>query len=512
MIGLYEAESTRRADQRAAESLGLSEEVLMENAGRASADLILEKTNGKNRFCILAGTGNNGGDGFVLARHLLLRGKSVLVLLGGKEEKLRGAAALNYQIAKACGVRIEESMSMSDEKVVAFLEGSDVVVDALLGTGATGAPKGEIARLIELSKRSAFIVSLDIPSGTSASTGEIEDPHVTAKMTVTMLVPKVAMGVWPAAGCAGKWFVVDIGVPVSKVLFETPRLCLFEEGDARRLLPKRESDIHKGNRGCLVIVGGSERYRGAPLLAARSALRSGVGLVVVAVPDFMAGEVSSQLPEAIVQPLETSLGGLSDRAYEKALLPWFDRATALVVGPGMGRASSVDFLVRSVWEKWTKPLLVDGDALFFIKKQDPFFEKRKDVVLTPHEGEAARLLQVGVDEIRKKRLASARALGESLGHAVLKGPGTLIDDGKKTFLIGRGNPALAVPGSGDVLAGCIGSFLAQGLAPMDAASLGVWLHAQAGERLRKSEGDDGILASELADTIKPLLARLKDVG
>lgn len=273
-----------------------------------------------------------------------------------------------------------------------------------------------------------------------------------------------------------------------------------------RLLPRWADDIHKGDRGGVLIVGGCSLYRGAPLLAARSALRAGAGLAVVFSDECVCAGIAPFLPEAIVQ---TGLYGISQEQFVEVLELWEPRIGCLVLGPGIGRAPEAGKIVRTVWNTWRKPLLVDGDALYWLAEGGSSFAARRDALLTPHEGEAARLLETTPGSVRRAREVSVRALASRWGVVLLKGRTTLVDDGERTDVIGEGNRALAIPGSGDVLAGCAAAFAAAGVPLYESALLAAFVHGRTGRVLSHRMGMDGILASEVADAIPPVLHEMR---
>lgn len=280
----------------------------------------------------------------------------------------------------------------------------------------------------------------------------------------------------------------------------------YYRNDLKGMLPEIDRGIHKGDRGGVLVVGGSSNYRGAPLLAALGALRAGAGLVVLAVPDFMADSASLLLPEAIFAPLTTTAAGeIAAEHVEDAISPWVNRCGAAVFGPGIGRHSGNGELLRLFWDKWKAPLLLDADALFFYAQMKNSLKHRDNAVITPHVGEASRILGVAAREINDAREVSCRMLSSVAEVAVLKGQRTLISSHSLTRMVCEGSPALAVPGSGDVLSGVTGAFLASGMEPLDAATAAVLAHACAGNELEKKYGLRGSLAREIANEIPYIL-------
>ena len=493
----------READKTASDDLGIPGVVLMENAGRGAAEVMLRKYPEAKNFLILCGPGNNGGDGFVAARHLALAGRAPSIVAAIEVEEYKNDAAFAAVAAKKSG-GVSCSKYMTDSELRSLVNSSDVVVDALLGTGSSGAPRGEVRRLMELCGQAGRVVSLDIPSGVDPDTGIVADTAVSAELTLTFLVEKTGLAVSPGSLHSGEVIVCGIGVSPELVLRPSCGLTGYEKSDIPNLRPKTPKDVHKARRGALMIVGGCDFFRGAPILTAMGALRAGCGLVFLAVPDYMATSAAALLPEAILVPLPPGVenGAIGYDNFWKNISPWLDKCDALVCGPGLGGTDDARKITRQLCLEWEKPLLLDADALRHsadMERAGEFHRNPKTSVITPHEGEAAYLLGTGSDKISANRLSSCAELAKKYGVAVLKGPHTLICGGTDKRVILEGGPQLAVPGSGDVLAGVSGAFLAAGMPPIDAATLGALIHASAGDVHR---GANGLLAGELARYIK----------
>ena len=504
MLLLYHAQEVRSGDRRALEEYGLSGEVLMENAGAGAARGICQTFPRALRIGILCGPGNNGGDGFVVARHLLEEGRSPEVVLTSSPESYRGDAARNLAILRSLEIPCRESSSMENRELRRFMEHQDLLVDALLGTGTSGAPRGEVLRLLEelASLSSVPLAALDIPSGIHPDSGALLGPPVRAARTFTFLAPKTGLFVLPGAEYAGEILTVPIGVPPRKVLGTPAAACWLGE-DTRRVFPRRSPSMHKGDRSTLLILGGCPFYRGAPALTALGALKSGAGVVALGVPGDLASSCGSLLPEAVLEPLEGE--SLSPENIAPLLDRWKDRASCLVAGPGMGRSEESLEALRMLWKEWEKPLLLDADALYALACRGEDLPRRENALLTPHEGEAARLLGISSEEVRQNRMEAAEMLAKRWGTVLLKGATTVISDGTFPFLTASGSPALAVPGSGDVLSGIIGNLLGSGLSPSKAAASGAWIHGMAGRIMEKTAGGEGVLASEIASAVPEVL-------
>jgi NAD(P)H-hydrate epimerase len=498
----YGSPSIREADRIASEKLGVPGIVLMENAGRGAAETLLRKYPHCRKFLILCGPGNNGGDGFVAARHMALWGRDPTVVSTIDLDSYKNDAAIAAAAARNSGVKAFSSKELSDEDLAALIKSSDVTVDALLGTGSNGAPRGEVVRLIGLCDGARPLVSLDMPSGVDPDTGEAYGAVLSADMTITFLAEKVGLAVSPGYLHSGEVELCGIGVPPELIVPDKCELVGYDASDIPSLMPKVPKDAYKGARGSLLIVGGSDSYRGAPVLAAMGALRAGCGLVFLAIPDFMMEQASILLPEAIIIPLPARGGFIRFRTLEKAISPWLDKCDALTLGPGLGRSLEAEMLTGWLCREWKKPLLIDADALHHVaslEKNAGLYNRTEKVVITPHAGEAAALLGASVKKVSANRLASCVELADKFGTALLKGPHTLICSGAEKRVALEGGPELAIPGSGDVLSGVVGAFLASGVSCVDAATLGAIAHGAAGKSCGRT---NGVLARELAGKIK----------
>lgn len=513
MEALYSSTVVREADQKAFSSLHISGTTLMENAGRNATEQIIRNFPKTMNPLILVGPGNNGGDGLVMARHFLVRGITPSVLLSRDPSQYRGEPLENLQILQEILPQIFCSEKLTDSEVDRLIRESDIVIDALLGTGTVGAPRGEVLRLIRRIPRDFPVVSIDVPSGIDPTSGQIGEDVVKACLTLTLLASKPGLHVYPGAEYAGKVLICDIGIPASAVLPQTSSTSLVNRSDLPPLLPYRSHDIHKGKRGNLLIMGGSSCFRGAVALACKGALRTGTGVVVAAVPEQIASDLSSLVPEAVVFPVPSPDGHLPEDSLERCLEKWgHKRFRALVLGPGLGRTPATAHLTFQAWSHWNGPLILDADSLFSLGQSGNSLGRRSDAVLTPHEGEAGVLLGIPSDAIGKNRLEAARKLALKWGTVLLKGPGSIVDDGHHSYILDEGHPCLSVPGSGDVLSGAIGAFLAAGNPSTKACLAGSLLHATAGSLIGTQIGIDGTLAGEIADMFPQIIAQARKAG
>lgn len=503
MLDLFLPELLLAADERAESHYHVPSLLLMENAGKNAAQAILNRF-APEKTVLLAGKGNNGGDAFVVARHLALQGRKVEVLLAAPPESYVDGAAKNLKILFSLDLPCRESHQISDAELARTIGEASLVVDGLLGTGARGAPRGEVRRLISALSGKRPVVALDVPSGVDAAKGEIHEVAVAASVTVTFVASKPGLHIMPGAAAAGEIVVADIGLEAKSLLPSPSSFHACQRTDLTFLSSCHPRTLHKGHRGTVLVVGGSRRYQGAPVLAALGALRGGAGVTALAIPEGNLGAGAAFLPEAVFLPLRQDDGHVVSSSVDE-LLQWQEQADVMLLGPGLGRSGETRTLVSSLWQNWGKPLIVDGDALWALSEALPSLRHRSDALLTPHEGEAARLLFQEVKAVAKSRLESALSLSRRWGTTLLKGSDTLVTDGEKLYIVSEGGPELAVPGSGDVLGGIIAALIARGQDTVTAAWGGALLHGMAGAALSSEIGQDGCLAREIAEKASILL-------
>jgi len=505
---ILSAEQMRRVDRRAIEQFDIPGVELMEAAGRGVAEALLADFRGLQgrSVTILCGKGNNGGDGLVAARHLVPHGLKTRTLLLAAADQLRGDSRTNHRAAVEAGLHVEEITSKEQWDEVAsqaFAEEDIVVLDALLGTGVRGGARGLYAHVIEqLNRSAAAVVSIDLPSGLDPDATRTAGVVVRAERTYTLCRPKPALIFSPAADQVGRWRVIPIGIPAAAVEAEGARLCWLDAAAARERLPTRSNNSHKGSYGHLLVVAGSHGKSGAALLAGRGALRSGAGLVTVACPGSVRGEVAQQQAELMTAEL-ASLDALIEMAASR---------DAVAIGPGLGDDSQTIKLVREFVTSCPSPMVLDADALNAL--DDASLRRLQEApaarVLTPHPGEAARLLGRPTTAVQANRRDAARTLAAASGAVVvLKGHRSLVSCADDRMAVnGSGNPGMATAGSGDVLTGMLGAALARGLTAWDAACLSVWTHGAAGDAAAREQGQEGMIASDLIDALPATLKAL----
>jgi len=500
---LIKAQEMAAIDQQAINQLGIPGVVLMENAGRAASEVFCREFADLRPGPVLvaAGKGNNGGDGYVMARLLAERGWQVQTLILGSRDDIVGDAAVMLNILQQLQLPIDFVADGKElRKKVAAAE-PQLIIDALLGTGLKSNVRGLFAAAIELINQiPCKVFAVDIPSGVDGSSGRICGMAVQADLTVTFDQAKIGHGSNPGAACAGRLAVVDIGIPAAgRPKLETDSR-LVDALEASNWLPQRPLIGHKGSFGHLLLLAGSPGKTGAAALAGEAAVRGGCGLVTVAVPAAVHDVLEVKLTEAMTCPLADQDGYLSTAAQD-AIAELLKDRQALAVGPGLGQSEGLSELLRWLVRSCSLPVVIDADGLNLLAGQLESLQQRQGPapVLTPHPGEMARLCGKSVAQIETNRYQVA--LEFATEHDVvllLKGARTVVaaPDGR-VALNGSGNSGLASGGSGDVLTGLIGALLAQGLEPFAAAALGAWLHGRAAELVAVGLGTAGMAATDL---------------
>ena len=484
---LFRAADTRAADQRAVTEYGLAGGVLMKRAGSATFALLRERFPRARRIAVVCGPGNNGGDGDVLARLAQEAGLAAVVLSPADTAGLKGDAASACAAWRKTGGTVQV---LSAE----HLQACDVIVDALFGTGLERPLEGAWRAAIEAMNDSGRpVFAIDLPSGLHADIGRVLGVAARAALTLSFIGLKAGLFTGQGREHSGLILFDDLGVPDTVFTGVTPLARRIMQRNLHGLLAPRARHAHKGDAGRVLVVGGQPGMPGAVRLAGEAAYRAGAGLAVLATHPAHAVSIGAACPELIAY-------GVNDA---QTIQPLLAGAHALAVGPGLGQGEWGHALWQAVLPVG-KPLVVDADALNLLAAQP---SARADWVLTPHPGEAARLLGVSVAEIQADRFAAVRVIVQRYGGVcVLKGSGTLIASHSEPpiWLCDRGNPGLATGGSGDVLTGVIVALLAQGLTPIEAARLGVWVHASAGDQAAAS-GERGIMASDLLTPVREII-------
>lgn len=498
------SEQMRKADKKAIEEIGIPGVVLMENAGRQVVESIedLFKPSYPLAVAIFCGKGNNGGDGFVVARHLSNRGHLPKVYLLGSREEAKGDARVNLDIIMNMHINISEIKESDDwEDILKYLDDYDLIVDAIFGTGLSKPVGGFYADFIQYLNLSGVpIVAVDIPSGLSSDTGNIIGPSIEADLTVTFAYPKLAHILPPAEERVGLVVVADIGMPPEAVGDHEEIAYLIDKDSAYSLLPFRRAESHKGNYGHLLVVAGSVGKTGAAYMTGESALRVGAGLVTVATPVSLNPILEIKLTEVMTEPLaETSQHTVSIKALER-VLELAQGKDAIAIGPGLSQNDETKKFVRELVAQTQLPLIIDADGInAFSSCPQALKTKEKTLIITPHPGEMARLIGAATADVQSNRLEVCRRFAmEHNIYVVLKGYRTVISSpAGELFINSSGNPGMASGGTGDILTGMLAGFLVQKMTPIDALILGVYLHGLAGDIAAQELGVSSLAATDL---------------
>jgi len=505
-VKLATSEQMRTLDRATIEGYGIPGVVLMENAGRAVAEAAAQTAAAMasdGHILVLCGRGNNGGDGFVAARHLHNKGLSVEICLLTEADKLSGEAAANYNIARQMGLTIREMPEAQglDDCLVA----ADLVIDAILGTGISGEVRGAARTGIEaVNKANLPVIAVDIPSGVSADTGAILGEAVEAQRTLTFGLAKVGHYCYPGCRYCGEIEIVDISLPADLVAAQQIPTNLATAAEASAMLPARWADMHKGDAGRLLIVAGSVGMTGAAALAGLGAARSGAGLVTLAIPASLNDIIEAKCTEVMTLPLpETDQHSLAPPAEEE-IQQFADGCAAVALGPGISQVPATAQLARALIAQLPQPLVIDADGLNACAADPQILTQRSGpTIITPHPGELSRLTHKPISAIQQDRVGAARQAADDL-HCivVLKGAGTVIatPDGE-AWINSTGNSGMASGGVGDVLTGVISALLAGGASPLAAAVSGTYYHGLASDWAAEHSGERGLVASDLLEQL-----------
>jgi NAD(P)H-hydrate epimerase len=514
------AEEMRAIDTKTIEEYGIAGSVLMEKAGLAVMTRIKEIF-GRKRIIVMSGSGNNGGDGLVVARNLHNEGWDVRVFLTCGPEDLSADALSQYKAAIRFGVSIGPAEDLLVQERTGFAHHA-LIVDALLGTGLGRPVEGRLSEVISVINRSGLpVVSVDIPSGISSDNGQVMGTAVRADCTVTFGLPKRGHLLHPGAEFSGKLFVEDIGFP--RELCDPGSLDteLIERTGVSALIPGRRDYSNKGDYGRVLIVAGSKGKTGAALMAAQACLRAGAGLVTLGVPESLADVFQSRVTEEMVLPLpDRGDGTLSEKASDRILEFSNEPFHVLAVGPGIGVSRDTEKLMRTLIKNSKSPMVIDADGLNSLKGERRIFAGRSaPIILTPHPGEMARLLQasgenVSIQEIEKDRIGTAVDFaGETKTFVLLKGVPTVVATPEgKAFLNPTGNPGMATAGAGDVLTGILAGLLAQNGNPLQSCILGVYLHGLAGDIAESGKGQHSLVATDIIQRLPDAFVAIKSGG
>lgn len=487
---LYSAAQSRELDRLAMTEHGLAGSELMERAGAAAFALLQQRWPDARKITVLCGTGNNGGDGYIIARLARESGLAVKVLALGDAAQVKGDARVARD---ACRAGDGEILEYSE----ALLPESEIIVDAVFGTGLERDVAGIWAQAIDAVNRLSLpVLAVDLPSGLHADSGRVLGSSIRAEATISFIGLKAGMFTADGPEHCGHIVFDDLGVPAAVYAAMTPMAHRFTGDQLTSCLPRRRRNTHKGESGRVLLIGGGPGMPGAVRLAGEAALYTGAGLVTVATHPEHAAAISASRPELITRGIE----------YGKQIAPLIKNARVIAIGPGLGQTAWAKDIMASVMES-DSPIVMDADALNLLAEEPA---QSRHWILTPHPGEAARLLKSSTRTIQKDRMDAARALVQAYGGiCVLKGAGTIVANGETLTICTAGNPALATAGTGDLLTGAIASFWAQGLNAFDAARVGVWVHARSADVLA-SPGERGWLASDFLPVMRAQVQLLEE--
>ncbi len=499
------AQMMRELDRAAIQDHGIPGVVLMENAARGAFEMLMELFAPLNRVSIFCGKGNNGGDGFVIARHLLNAGLDPEVFLLAPQEEITGDAKTNLDILTAMEAPVFEVLDIDQlNRHYARIMDSDLIVDAILGTGLTSDVRGFYSEVIELINELTNevapipVLAVDLPSGLSADSGQIMGSAVQATATATFGLAKLGQFLYPGPELTGELEIIEISIPT--YLFESVPYHAVTEDGAADLIEYRPTDAHKGQGGHLLLLAGSPGKTGAAVLAADAALHTGAGLVTLGIPAGLSDIFEAKTLEVMTEPLpDTADRSLGPESIGRTL-DLMEGRKALALGPGLGRHEGAVEFVREIIKNFHGPMLIDADGLNAVAEDLSMLKQQNgQLILTPHPGEMSRLTGKSVSDIQADRLNTALAFAEE--HQVilvLKGAHTITaEPNGSAFINLSGNPGMASAGMGDVLTGVIAALLAQDYDPLEAAVLGTFLHGMAGDISADDLGEIGIVASDL---------------
>ncbi|AEE97027.1 bifunctional ADP-dependent NAD(P)H-hydrate dehydratase/NAD(P)H-hydrate epimerase [Mahella australiensis] len=500
------AQQMRSIDRTAIERYGIPGIVLMENAALAVVNRVMRRIQHHNdrRAAIVCGGGNNGGDGLAVARHLHQHGLNVKLYLLTNSSKFKGDAAVNFNIIKNSGVPY---MQLDDEYALhefyADIKNTDVIIDAIFGTGIKGEVTDLSADVINaINESSGYVISVDMPSGINSDTGEVCGCAVIADETVTFVLPKIGQIVYPGKKHVGRLSIADICIPRAAIDDEDISAGYITVDDIA--LPVREADSHKGDYGHVLVVGGSVGFSGAPIMAAKAAMRSGAGMVTAVVPYGIYNAAAASAQEVMIKPVtDDGVGRISAKALAD-ILTLAQKADVMVIGPGMQVYDEIFCILRNIIDSIDIPIIVDADGLNAIAQQKDLLKNSKgNIILTPHPGEMSRLTGLPIGQIQCQRIDIARDFARQHNVVmVLKGAATVTAcPSGWTYINSTGNAGMATAGSGDVLTGVIAAMACQYRCFDKASYIGAFIHGLAGDKAVENKGMHGLVAGDIIEMI-----------
>lgn len=499
----------RRMDQKAIDKYGISQEILMENAGQAAYFTILKEFGIKDKnFVTFCGVGHNAGDGFVAARKIYSNGGKVTVFMLDDSANYQGAAKQNFNIVKNLKIEIIYLNDLSS--VVEKLIQADAIIDAIFGTGLNRDVKGkykDVINMINTSRKTIF--SLDIPSGINGDTGQVMGIAVKANYTTTFGLPKTGNLLYPGFDYAGKLYVTHISFPPTMQNSDQLKIATNDPAP----MPARNKDTHKGNYGKVLFIAGSSNYLGAPYFAALSFLKAGGGLSYLATSENISSFIGNKGSEIVFLPQKETDSGSISLENKPQLLEFSRNVDMVVIGPGLSLNTKTQTLIRELCAEINKPLLIDGDGITAIANDLECIKQRKAAtILTPHLGEMTRIVGQTIEDISNNKINVLQNTAKELNATiVLKGAHSLIGyPDKRIFINLSGNPGMATAGSGDVLSGTIAAMYGLGFSINDAVQMGVFMHGFAGDLAANDKGEDGLMASDIMNQLPASLKTYRD--
>lgn len=483
----------KKCDSITIQKFGMPSMVLMERAALCTVEELTDGTFDLQRVLVICGSGNNGGDGFAVARLLQQKQVTVKVLFVGEESRCTIETAKQMEIAKNYGLEICKEIDIS---------AYTTIVDALFGIGVSRDIEGEYARVIQqMNKAGARILSIDIPSGISADTGKLMGIAVQADKTVTFAYKKIGLILYPGAAYAGTIKVKDIGITDEGFEGQAPFVFTYTQEDLAKM-PKRSPYSNKGTFGKVLVIAGSANMSGAAFFSGKAAYRMGAGLVRIYTPEENRQILQTMLPEAVLTTYEPA--HIETEALKEAI-QW---ASVIVIGPGMGKGDEVYLILEAALTYGKTPMVIDADGINMIAEYPKLLQNhRQDIILTPHLGEMARLIKKSISKITENFIEEAKKCAKEQNLiCVLKDARTVVvNENGQIYLNQSGNSGMATGGSGDVLTGIIAGLLAQGMRSYEAATLGVYIHGLAGDRAAEAKGEYSMIAQDIIDHIQQVI-------
>jgi len=504
----------RDLEKIAIDDYQMTSRLLMENAGRSIFDFLRNLNESFSKVIILSGLGNNGGDGFVLARQLYNKDIPFELFIIGDAEKIKGDALLNLNILKKLDININ---TIEDKYKIRSLEQiidkNDLIIDGILGIGIEGPVRELASEVIEvINSLNNIVVSIDLPSGVNSDTATIENIAVKADSTITLGLPKFGNILFPGANFNGNLVIGDVGISAKIADTIASQNFIVTRKLIKDYIPKRIADSHKGTYGKASIIAGSRGLSGAAILTCLAALNSGVGVIELFIPESIDLIISTKVVEIITKPLKESQNGIMDLSSISGIVKGIEESNVVAIGPGCGNSNELFELIKRIIKNASCPVVIDADGLNALSKNIEILKESKTkIVLTPHLGEMSRLIGQSIEEIKKDKINIVKKFSQDYNVIlVLKGARTIIGlPNGEIYINVNGNSGMSTAGSGDILTGIITSLIAQGVEAEKAALLGVFIHGYSGDIVAEEKGEYGMLAEDIVKSIGQVFKELK---